>query len=138
MKYRLTTVETVHEVGAWICTVQDSDGEKQEVVLVPCAGERPVEAWINRCTHEDQRLYRVDVGVVMREGHIVCPKHGSSFDACDGGCDNGPAAGTSLWEVDVTVENGDVYLTDSDYRYRHDGPSKDDDDEPSSTSHLRF
>ena len=140
MRYRLTSVETVHEQGSWLFTVKGSQGDEQEVVLVPCEDGPPVEAWVNRCTHEDQRLYREDIGAVIRDGGIVCPKHGSVFDACSGGCDNGPAADTTLFSVEIAVENGQVYLTDDDLRFLRQGPAEDDDDEdgPSSTSHLRF
>ena len=136
MRYRLTDLETVREEGSWLFTVKSSVEDEQEVFLLPC--EDGVEAWVNRCTHEDQRLYREEVGVVTRDGAVVCPKHGSAFDACEGDCENGPAAGSTLPGVEVTVENGQVYLTDDDVRYLHDGPAEDDDDDdmPSSSSHL--
>ncbi len=136
---RLTTVETVHDDGSWLFTVSDPNGTADEVVLVPC-GEDGVEAWVNRCTHEAQRLDR-GFGVAMRDGEMICPKHGSMFDACSGGCDNGDAAGTTLPGVDVTVEDGVVYLTDAAYAFRHEGGIEDGsggDDGPSSTSHLSF
>ncbi len=136
MPTRLTSVETVHEEGSWLCTVTDDRGETVEVTVVPC-GEG-VEAWVNRCTHEDQRLDRGgEVGAVLRDGGVVCPKHGSVFDACEGGCENGPAAGTTLLGVEVTVNRGDVFLTDDAYEFVGAGPDEDD-DEPGSTSHLRF
>jgi nitrite reductase/ring-hydroxylating ferredoxin subunit len=136
MRYRLTDLETVREEGSWLFTVKSSIEDEQEVFLLPC--EDGVEAWVNRCTHEDQRLYREEVGAVTRDGAVVCPKHGSAFDACEGDCENGPAAGSTLPGVEVTVENGQVYLTDDDVRYLHDGPAEDDDDDdmPSSSSHL--
>jgi nitrite reductase/ring-hydroxylating ferredoxin subunit len=136
MRYRLTDLETVREEGSWLFTVTSSIEDEQEVFLLPC--EDGVEAWVNRCTHEDQRLYREEVGAVTRDGAVVCPKHGSAFDACEGDCENGPAAGSTLPGVEVTVENGQVYLTDDDVRYLHDGPAEDDDDDdlPSSSSHL--
>ncbi len=138
MRYRLTDVETVQSEGSWLFTVR-VDGSDREVLLVPCE-ENGVEAWVNRCTHQDQRLYREGVGAVMRDGGIVCPKHGSVFDACSGGCDNGPAANTTLFTVDITVENGQVYLTDDNARYIHDGGTDDDDDDdmPDSTTHMHF
>ncbi len=140
MKYRLTDLETVQQEGSWLFTVKDGTDE-QEVFLIPCEreGEPPVQAWVNRCTHENQPLHREDVGVVNREGAIVCPKHGSAFDSCSGSCDNGPAADTTLQSVEITVENGGVYLTDSGLRFVHEGPVESDtDDVPGSTSHLRF
>ncbi|KYH26292.1 rieske [2Fe-2S] domain protein [Halalkalicoccus paucihalophilus] len=141
-RHRLTTVETVEEEDAWLFTVRDDHDEDVEVFLVPCADEADgIEAWINSCTHEAQALYREDVGAVVREGSIVCPKHGSAFDTCSGYCDNGPAAETTLPAIDITVEDGQVYLTDDDVRFLYEGPSRNDDDggdAPSSTSHLRF
>ena len=150
--YRLTTVETVLEEGSWAFTAREGD-EDREVFLVPCAdepdagatGERdgeeqPVRAWINRCTHEDQRLYREEVGAVTRGGSVVCPKHGSAFDSCEGSCDNGEAAGTTLRSIDVEVRDGAVFLTDDDLTYLYEGlPDEDGDDEgPASSSHLTF
>ena len=140
-RYRLTSVETVEREGSWLFTVQDEHGLTQEVVLVPCEDdESEVSAWVNNCTHENQRLYREGVGVVVRDGGIICPKHGSIFDACSGACENGPAAETTLPAIDVTVEDGQVYLTDDRVSFLWAGGDSDDDDDdvPSSTSHLRF
>ncbi len=140
-RHRLTSIEAVEEDGGWLFTVRDEDDRNQEVVLVPCQeGETRVSAWVNSCTHEDQALHREDIGVVMRDGGIVCPKHGSVFDACSGDCANGPAAETTLPDVDIAVEDGHVYLTDEnvDFLWAGGDTDEDDDDSPSSTSHLRF
>jgi nitrite reductase/ring-hydroxylating ferredoxin subunit len=166
---RLTTAETVREERSWLFTVRDEYGEPDEVILVPCEDDdetnAPVEAWVNRCTHEAQRLDR-GFGAAMRDGQIICPKHGSMFDSCSGYCDNGDAAETTLVSVAVAVQNGDVYLTDEDYEFAHAGSiedrpegdrkeeddgeeanseedhsnadDSDDDDMPSSTSHIGF
>jgi nitrite reductase/ring-hydroxylating ferredoxin subunit len=142
VRTRVTDLSEVPEVGSYLFTVRESGGGEEEVVLVRCEGEEgPVAAWKNFCQHEtDQRLDRgVGNGAVMRDGGIVCPKHGSVFDACSGFCDNGKAAGSTLVAVDVEVEDGTVYLTDDDVTYRHGGGIDDDDDDmPSSSSHLTF
>ncbi|TYT62350.1 Rieske (2Fe-2S) protein [Natrialba swarupiae] len=138
VRMRLTAVETVHDEGSWLFTVRDRHGELEEILLVPC--EDGVEAWINRCTHESQR-FDTGNGAAMREGQIICPKHGSMFDSCSGYCDNGEAAETTLPSVDVAVDDGTVYLTDDDVNYLHDGgidENEDEDDGPASTSHLSF
>lgn len=140
-RHRLTSVETVEEEGAWLFTVRDSRDEDIEVLLVPCGGPEgeTVEAWVNRCTHEAQELYREDVGAVLRDGDLVCPKHGSAFDTCSGYCDNGEAAETTLVSVETSVDDGQVYLVDENVRFLYEGPSPSDDDGdngPSSTSHL--
>lgn len=141
-RYRLTSVDTVREEGSWAFTVRDEHGTDEEVFLVPCVDDEgaAVEAWVNRCTHEAQRLYREGVGAVVRDGQVVCPKHGSLFDACSGYCDNGEAADTTLVSVDVAVEDGQVYLTDDGVDFLYEGTRRDDgdDDGPSSTSHLQF
>ncbi|MFC7027533.1 Rieske (2Fe-2S) protein [Halomicroarcula sp. GCM10025324] len=128
----LADVETVHDEGSWLFTVEDPYGSLEEVVLVPC--EDGVSAWVNRCTHEAQR-FDTGRGVPMRDGQLVCPKHGSLFDACEGDCDNGEAAGTTLPGVAVATNRGTVVLTDDDYTFRHEG-GIDDDEGPDSTSHL--
>ncbi len=138
----LTSADDVPEQGGWLFTVEEPDGSLQEVFLLRLADG--VAAWRNYCQHEtDQELYREDIGAVVRDGGIVCPKHGSVFDAATGHCDNGPAAGSDLAEVAVTEELGEVYLTDDDVTFSHEGPAgagsdDDDDDVPGSTSHLRF
>jgi nitrite reductase/ring-hydroxylating ferredoxin subunit len=103
------------------------------------AHEHRIVAWKNFCMHEpDQRLDRgVGRGAAMRDGEIICPRHGSMFDAATGYCDNGEAAGQSLVGVDVAVRDGTVYLTDEGLRYAHAG-GIDEDDGPSSTSHISF
>jgi hypothetical protein len=77
------------------------------------------------------------------------------FDSCSGYCDNGDAADTTLVSVEVTVELGNVFLTDDDYEFVHEGSIEDgdasdgaetgegngddeDDDMPGSTSHIGF
>jgi nitrite reductase/ring-hydroxylating ferredoxin subunit len=140
----LTTVDAVHEDGSFLFTVQDWNGDLQEAIVVPCEDDPGVEAWINRCTHESQR-FDTGRGVPMRDGQIICPRHGSLFDACDGHCENGDAAGTTLLSVEVAVELGAVYLDDDQFDHVHDGgldeasaDGDDDDDLPDSTSHIGF
>ncbi|SFH04074.1 Ferredoxin subunit of nitrite reductase or a ring-hydroxylating dioxygenase [Halopelagius inordinatus] len=135
---RLTTVEDVHENGSWLFTVRDRYGEREEVILVPC--EESVEAWVNQCMHQPQRLDR-GFGAAVRDGQVVCPRHGSAFDTCSGYCDNGEADGTTLVDVDVAVEDGAVYLDDAAYDFDHEGGIDDrdgGDDGPNSSSHISF
>jgi len=141
MRHRITSVDDVGDDG-YLFTVLDGRGEETEVFLLPCDDDEqpPVRAWVNNCTHEQQRLYREEIGAVTRDGGIVCPKHGSIFDSCSGYCDSGEAAETTLLSVEIEVEDGQVYLTDDDARFLRDGPSDDDDDDdmPGSTSHLQL
>lgn len=138
---RVTSVEAVHESGSYLFAVRDSYGEDGEVVVVPC--EDGVAAFRNYCVHEtDQRLAREGIGAVVRDGEMICPRHGSTFDTCSGDCDNGKAAGMTLADVDVAVEDGQVYLVDESLTYLYEGAVRggddDDDDMPSSTSHINL
>ncbi|WP_188979551.1 Rieske (2Fe-2S) protein [Halocalculus aciditolerans] len=133
----VATVEEVEERRSVLFTAYDARGNREEVIVVPCE-ETGAKAWVNRCTHEAQRLDR-GMGAAMRDGEIICPKHGSMFDACSGDCDNGEAAGTTLVSVDVTVDGDEVTLTDSNYTFAHEGEKESNDDVgPGSSSHLSF
>lgn len=132
---RIAGVEEVPDAGSYLFTASDRHSTDREVILVRCEEAPGVRAWVNTCPHEFQRLDRGD-GAAMRDGELICPKHGSMFDACSGECDNGEAAGTTLPAVDIAVSGGAVYLVDEGYTYRHEGGV--DDDGPSSSSHLSF
>ncbi|WP_232688746.1 Rieske (2Fe-2S) protein [Halobacterium zhouii] len=134
----LVAVADVPEQGSWLFTAREWNGKEEEVILVRLADG--VVAWKNFCLHEpDQRLDR-GMGAAIREDEIICPRHGSMYDACTGHCDNGEAAGTDLVDVDIAVEDGVVYLTDDELEFAHEGGIQDDDDDdmPGSSSHLQF
>ncbi|MDS0300763.1 Rieske 2Fe-2S domain-containing protein [Halogeometricum sp. S1BR25-6] len=133
---RIASVDDVPATGSYLFTAEDAFTNEREVILVRCEEDPGVEAWVNNCTHEDQRLDRGS-GAAMRDGQIICPRHGSMFDACSGACDNGEAAGTTLPDVDVAAEEGSVYLVDDNYSYLHEGGVQRDDG-PSSSSHIGF
>ena len=134
---RIADVDEVPESGSYLFTASDRYGTDREVILVPCGEEPGVRAWVNVCPHEFQRFDRGN-GAAMRDGEVICPKHGSMFDSCSGDCDNGEAAGTTLTEVAVDVADGDVVLVDDDYTVRHEGGEDDDEPGPSSTTHIGF
>lgn len=133
--HRLTAAETVQEGESFLFTARDAHGSLEEVVVVPC--DDGVAAWLNRCTHENQR-FDTGRGAPMRDGELICPRHGSLFDACSGACDNGEAAGTRLPEVDVVERHGSIFLVDDGFEFSHEGGIDEDGDGPSSTSHLQL
>ena len=159
---RVASVDEVPDAGSYLFTVREGDGDAEEVILVrsehceTATGDAidettTVLAWKNFCQHEtDQRLDR-GMGAAMRDGELICPKHGSFFDACSGYCDSGKASGSTLVPVSVAVEDDAVFLTDDDCTYLHEGGieagddeasggerGNDGDDVPGSTSHLTF
>jgi nitrite reductase/ring-hydroxylating ferredoxin subunit len=132
----IVAIDEVPDAGSYLFTVEDAFTNEREAILVPCEADPGVEAWINSCTHEAQRFDRGD-GVAMRDGQLICPKHGSMFDVCSGECDNGKAAGTMLPGLDIAVADGEIYLVDENYTFLQAG-GIDDDSGPSSSSHLSF
>lgn len=147
----LVAVSELPEAGSYRFTVSEPSGLEEEVLLARTdagttdggAGDDTddapeVAAWKNFCMHEpDQRLDRGgDVGAAMRDGQVICPRHGAMFDLETGYCDTDPAAGQTLVGVDVEVRDGVVYLTDEALTFEHEGGLDDDDGMPSSTSHL--
>ncbi|MEZ3116963.1 Rieske (2Fe-2S) protein [Halobaculum sp. MBLA0147] len=147
----LVAVSELPEAGSYRFTVSEPSGLEEEVLLARTdagttddgAGDDTddtpaVAAWKNFCMHEpDQRLDRGgDVGAAMRDGQVICPRHGAMFDLETGYCDTDPAAGQTLVSVDVEVRDGVVYLTDEALTFEHEGGLDDDDGMPSSTSHL--
>ncbi len=117
---RIAAVEEIPDDTTFLFTIRNGFDE-EEAVLVEDDGE--VRAWKNYCQHwTDVRLDKGD-GASMRDGELVCGKHGALFEADSGVCTYGPCEDAVLDEVDVTVEDGAVFLTDSDYEFVQQGSS---------------
>ena len=123
---RITSLDEVPEDGTFVFRVRDEDGV-DEALLARTNGA--IHAWINRCQHwTDVRLDDGD-GATMRNGEIVCEKHGAYFETDTGYCNYGPCEGSRLPSVEVERRDGDVYLNDDDYEIVGTGPMDEEDDE---------
>jgi len=91
---RLATLSAVPPNGGLIV-------DNPPVVLVRGADDT-VHAFSAICTHQGCTVDRV------KGGHILCPCHGSSFDAATGAVTGGPAP-RPLPAINVVVQNGTVY-----------------------------
>jgi nitrite reductase/ring-hydroxylating ferredoxin subunit len=111
-------------------------GETAEAILL--ASEEDVVAWRNCCQH--QRHVRLDTGdgAVMREGELVCTRHGATFAADDGSCTYGPCAGATLESIAVATADDTVYLTDETWSFLDLGPAETDPTDRSTTSAPGF
>jgi nitrite reductase/ring-hydroxylating ferredoxin subunit len=86
-----------------------------------------IACWKNYCQHwTDVRLDKGS-GARVRDGELWCNKHAATFRLGDGVCTHGPCEGAVLDEVDVTVHDGGVYLTDDRYEFEATGPDGDRD-----------
>jgi nitrite reductase/ring-hydroxylating ferredoxin subunit len=107
--------------GTLLFTVEE-DGVEREAILTKL-GDGTVVAWRNYCQHwTDIRLDTGD-GAPMRGGEIACRRHAATFDRETGECTFGPCEGAFLTEIDVTVSENSVYLTDDDYTFAYRGPA---------------
>lgn len=121
---KIASSETVTEDDTLLFTV-DTEGEAVEAILVRFADG--VAAYRNFCSHwTDVRLDRGE-GAPIRNDEIMCRKHGATFEKNSGYCNFGPCEGATLDQVEVTEQDGVVYLTDDDYTFEHLGESPDAD-----------
>jgi nitrite reductase/ring-hydroxylating ferredoxin subunit len=117
---RIAAVEEIPDDTTFLFTIRNGFDE-EEAVLVEDDGE--VRAWKNYCQHwTDVRLDKGD-GASMRDGELVCGKHGALFEADSGVCTYGPCEDAVLDEVDVIVEDGAVFLADPEYEFVQQGSS---------------
>jgi nitrite reductase/ring-hydroxylating ferredoxin subunit len=122
---RLVAVDEVPDGGTLLFTVR-SGFDREEAILTRLS-DGSVHAFRNYCMHwTDVRLDKGS-GAAVRDGEIVCQKHGATFDAASGYCDFGPCEGSTLDRVEVTVEDGAVYLTDEEYEFEALGASGEHD-----------
>lgn len=86
-----------------------------------------VVAYTNYCPHwRDVRLDKGS-GATVRDGELVCGKHGATFETASGHCDFGPCEGAVLDTFEVAVANGAVYLTDEAWDSAEPGLSEERD-----------
>jgi len=103
-------------------TVRNEDDEDVEAILTRFADG--VAAYRNFCSHwTDVRLDRGD-GAPIRNGEIMCRKHGATFEKASGYCNFGPCEGATLDEVAVEETDDGIYLVDTAYEFQHLGESE--------------
>ena len=114
-----------------------ADGDVKEAILVPLA-DGEIVGWLNYCQHYTDVTLDKGSGASMRNGELICVNHGAYFEADTGFCNYGPCEGAFLTEIEVTIEDGAVYLTDDDYEFVGRGPIERDPIDRSSKSNLEF
>ncbi|SIQ90640.1 Ferredoxin subunit of nitrite reductase or a ring-hydroxylating dioxygenase [Haladaptatus litoreus] len=117
---RIAALSELPDDSTFLFTIRDGFDEEEAVLVTQ---DEDVLAWKNYCQHwTDVRLDKGN-GATMRDGELVCGKHGALFEADSGVCSYGPCEDAVLDSVDVTVEDGAVYLTDPDYEFVQQGSS---------------
>ncbi|WP_058993455.1 Rieske 2Fe-2S domain-containing protein [Haloarcula sp. CBA1127] len=87
------------------------DGRRGVNCILHRSGDA-VAAWRNSCPHQPEVPLDPGRGAIVRGDQLVCHKHGAQFEPDDGVCTHGPCAGDALDSIEVSVQDGDVYLTD--------------------------
>ncbi|WP_158057682.1 Rieske (2Fe-2S) protein [Halorussus halophilus] len=152
---RITSVDEVPDDSTFLFRVRNSETDEQkEVILLRLGGEESSEGdeaddkqtdggeeivgWFNYCQHFTHIKLDKGEGAPMRDGEVICANHGAWFESNTGYCSFGPCEGAYLNEVEVTVEDGDVYLADEDYEFVGLGPEEKDDFDLTSKSNIEF
>ncbi|UPM41962.1 Rieske (2Fe-2S) protein [Halocatena salina] len=134
---RIASVSEVPDDTTVLFTVRETaTDERKEGILVRSNGT--VIGWLNYCQHFTHIRLDKGSGAELRDSEIVCTNHGAMFDADTGQCTYGPCDGAYLHTLDVTSEDGAVYLTDDEYEFVALGPAETDDLDLTSTSNVEF
>ncbi|WP_280536694.1 Rieske 2Fe-2S domain-containing protein [Halopenitus sp. POP-27] len=119
-----TVLVTLRPVGDVETETGDrgGDGEELEAMLIELADG--IACYRNYCQHwTDVRIDRGN-GATVRNGEIVCEKHGAYFASDTGVCSFGPCEGSVLDAIDVAVRDGHVVLADPEYAFERLGPTE--------------
>ncbi|MEF8756801.1 MAG: Rieske 2Fe-2S domain-containing protein [Halobacteriales archaeon] len=129
-----TLLFTVRDVGE--VTPPDGNCDRREAILLREEGD--VVGWLNYCQHFTHIRLDKGTGATRRDGEVLCTNHGAMFDVESGLCTHGPCEGAYLEGIEVTAENGAVYLTDDRFEFVETGGFEGDDLDRSSTSNVEF
>lgn len=134
---QIVSVDDVPTKSTLIYRLQpvDSDEPKEAILLWD---EEDVVSWLNYCQHFTHIKLDKGSGAEMRNGEVVCTNHGAYFEADSGRCTYGPCEGAYLNEVDVSVEEGVVYLVDDEYEFVGLGEIETAPDDLGSKSNYKF
>ena len=116
---RIVAVSEVPDDGNVRFTVRDADDETSEAILLKLLDG--VVAYANYCQHWTDVRLDSGSGATLRNDEIVCEEHGAYFEVDSGYCNFGPCEGAVLDEIDVTVADEAVYLTDDRYAFERVG-----------------
>lgn len=117
--------------GSYLFNIKNDNGNIKEAIIVENDGK--YVCWLNYCRHITTVKLHDGEKLPRRNGEIICNNHGAIFDIKTGECHHGPCKGSSLIEIDITIEDGSILLTDSEYSYQSEGGISSD-DMPDSTA----
>lgn len=105
----IAPLDTIPDSGTLRC---EAINGQYGVEIILLRDETTVSAWRNSCPHKPDVRLDQGSGAIVTDDHVVCHKHGARFEQGDGDCTYGPCRGDALETIEVSVQDGDVYLTD--------------------------
>lgn len=116
-----------------------ADRESGEILeAIVTQDEEGIFGWLNYCQHFRHIKLDKGSGAEMRNGEIICTNHGAYFEADTGYCTFGPCEEAYLSEIELTVRDGAVWLTDDDYEFVGRGAIETDPTDLKSKSNREF
>ena len=134
---RIAATEDVSAETTYLFTVEEIEsGDEREAILIRHDGE--IHGWLNYCQHFTHIKLDKGSGAEMRNGEIICTNHGAYFESDSGFCNFGPCEGAYLPAIEISVDDGTVYLTDEDYEFLRPGAIETDETDLGSKSNYEF
>ena len=135
---RMANLSEVPADSTLLVTLREKRTDETLEVILTRLSDDTIVAFKNQCQHwTDVQLDRGS-GAAIREGQVICRKHGATFQLESGDCDFGPCEGSTLVSIDTAVKEGEVRLTDTDYEFVDTGGVERDPDDLSSGGRIGF
>ena len=123
---RIAGLDEIPADDTLLVTAETDTDDLREVVLTR-RSDGTVAAYENHCQHwTDVRIDKGD-GARMRNGELVCTKHGAIFAVESGECLHGPCLGAALVPVPVSVTDRTVSFDQPGWSVHKRGPLEEDD-----------
>jgi nitrite reductase/ring-hydroxylating ferredoxin subunit len=91
-----------------VSLARDEFGRPREAIVLLDANRIP-RAYLNLCRHLPIPLDAAS-RTFLRDGLLECATHGARYRIEDGLCVAGPCRGTSLYALEVHIENSNVFV----------------------------
>jgi nitrite reductase/ring-hydroxylating ferredoxin subunit len=121
---RIAAVDEIPADSSLLFTVRDGFDTEEAILLRVADG---VVALQNYCPHWTDVRLDSGSGATVRDDELVCEKHGATFETATGDCTYGPCEGATIEQLDIAVRDGQVFLTDEDFKFDSLGPDGDRD-----------
>jgi len=108
MKNKLCHVSDISDPGSKEFSIQSG---RKTIDLFVAHKDSQFYAYINSCPHTGATLnWQEDQFLDMDSAFIHCSVHDALFEIDSGYCVSGPCSGQSMQELELIIENQEIYL----------------------------